>query len=416
MTPHDEMIQDSQIAARDIQKRTRLLLAVSSALALCGAGAFLYFIAGPQAARAWQAYLVNFVFWTGLSFGALLFVAIMNMTSAHWSRPVKRLAEAPGAFLPIACLLFAGLYPGRAQIFPWILEPVEGKLHWLSAEFLFARDGAGLLLLTGLALVLIYWSVRDDQRAAAETAPAFQQGGKQPRLQAALSPIFGIAYAVVLSLVAIDLIMSLDPHWVSTLFGAYYFVGCFYSALAGLIILCGLSQSVQGLGKYITARQFQDLGKLLLGFCLVTGDFFYSQFLVIWYGNLPEEARYVILRVRNSTWEPLAWAVLIACFAGPFLVLLNRKIKMKPAAMLLLGCVILAGMWLERLLLIAPSLWKGSALPLGMPELLISSGYLGAMAVSVLVFLRNVPPLPLSDPLFFAMLDAARTENGERRT
>lgn len=414
MTPYDEMIQDSLSAARDIKKRTRPLLAVFSALALCGAAAFLYFIAGPHAARAWQAYLVNFVFWTGLSLGALLFVAIMNMTNASWSRPIKRLAEAPGAFLPIACLLFAGLYAGRAQLFPWIHEPAEGKQLWLSAGFLFARDGAGLLLLTGLALVLIYWSVRDDRKVLADTAPASPEFGKQPRLQAALSAIFGIAYAVVLSLLAFDLIMSLDPHWVSTLFGAYYFIGCFYAALAGLVILCGLSRSLQGLGKYITPRQFQDLGKLLLGFCLVTGDFFYSQFLVIWYANLPEETRYVILRVRSSTWEPLAWIVLTGCFAGPFVVLLNRRIKMKPAAMMLLGCVILAGMWLERLLLIAPSLWKGSGLPLGMPELLISGGFLGAMAVSVLVFLRGVPLLPLSDPLFVKQLNAARAESGER--
>ncbi len=115
-------------------------------------------------------------------------------------------------------------------------------------------------------------------------------------------------------------------------------------------------------------RQFHDLGKLLLGFCVVTGDFFFSQFLVIWYGNLPEEAQYVIFRVRNTPWQSLAWTVLIVCFALPFVILLSRKIKMKPRAMVMLGIIILIGMWLERLLLIAPSLWKGEQLPLGMTE------------------------------------------------
>ena len=160
-------------------------------------------------------------------------------------------------------------------------------------------------------------------------------------------------------------------------------------------------------------KQFHDLGKLLLGFCVVTGDFFYSQFLVIWYGNLPEEAQYVILRVRNTPWQVLAWTVLIVCFALPFFILLNRKIKMKPRAMVILGVIILIGMWLERLLLIAPSLWKGEQLPLGMIELLISAGFFGAMALCVLLFLRQFPILPLSDPLFLEMLQASHEQSRE---
>ena len=105
-----------------------------------------------------------------MAFGAVLFVAIMNMTSAQWSRPIKRFAEAPGAFLPAACVLFTGLYFGREQIFPWIHEPVAGKQLWLDADFLFVRDGAGLALLTVLSLVLIYQSASADRKAAAQTA------------------------------------------------------------------------------------------------------------------------------------------------------------------------------------------------------------------------------------------------------
>ena len=403
----DEIIQAALHAQSRIQKRSRLLLSIFFCMTLAGAAAFLLTISGPHAGRAWQAYLVNFIFWTGLACGAMLFVAIMNMTGARWSRPIKRFAEAPGVFLPAACALFTGLYFGRGQLFPWIQNPVKGKELWLNAEFLFVRDGAGLGLLTVLSLVLIYQSVIADRKAAAQTAAGSLLQQVQQKPQAALSIAYGIVYAIVLSLMAIDLIMSLDPHWVSTLFGAYYFIGSFYSALAGLLVLCGISLSACGLQSFIQPRQFHDLGKLLLGFCLVTGDFFYSQFLVIWYGNLPEEAHYVILRVRNAPWQALAWTVLSSCFALPFVVLLNRKIKMKPRAMVILGALILIGMWLERLLLIAPSLWKEAQIPLGMIELLISAGFLGVMALCVLLFLRQFPILPLSDPLFLEMLESA---------
>jgi hypothetical protein len=204
----------------------------------------------------------------------------------------------------------------------------------------------------------------------------------------------------VLSLIGFDLVMSLDPHWYSTLFGAYYFVGSFYTALAALIILALVVRKNLGLEAVIQDQQFHDLGKLLLAFCLVTGDFFYSQFLVIWYGNLPEETRYVILRVNQAPWSGLAWGVLITCFALPFVVLLSRKIKMKPVAMLVLSSIILVGMWFERFLLVVPSLWKEGEIPFGFLEIFITAGFLGMMVLSVLWFLRVFPALPVADPLF----------------
>ncbi len=396
----------------------RSLMVLCAILLVIGAGAFLMGISGAQALRAWQAYLTNFLFWTGLSFGAVLFVAVLNMTNARWARSMKRLAESLGAFLPISFLLFWVLYLGREEIFPWIKQPVKGKEVWLNAGFLFARDGLGLLLLTGVAMALLYYSIRGDQAILARTdsipggagSEEMGRAGRNWHLQVVLSPVLGILYALVLSLLAFDLAMSLDPHWYSTLFGAYYFIGSFYSALAALLILSGLARIHMGLERFVQPRHFHDLGKLLLGFCLITGDFFYSQFLVIWYGNLPEETRYVILRVRHSPWEPLAWTVLVVSFAFPFVVLLSRKIKLKPAAMMGLAGIILVGMWLERFLLVAPSLWKGGEFPLGLLEVFITTGFLGVVGLSVLVFFRKFPLLPLSDPLFLAELEEAGVE------
>ncbi|NIQ37547.1 MAG: hypothetical protein GTN81_03015 [Proteobacteria bacterium] len=389
-------------------------------LVIAGGGAFLIGISGPQAQRAWQAYLVNYAFWSGLAFGAVVFVAILNLTKARWARPLKRFAEAPAAFLPVSFVLFWALYFGREDIFPWIHEPVQGKEAWLNVGFLFARDGASLFLLTAVALILVFVSIRGDMEALSRGTDSTPDAGggrekhsridRRWRIQTVLSPVLGLLYGLVLTLIAFDLIMSLDPHWFSTLFGAYYFVGSLYTGLAALIILTGLFRNAPGLKSLIGSKHFHDLGKILFGFCLLTGDFFYSQFLVIWYGNLAEETRYVILRVQTSPWEPLAWTVLVVSFGIPFVVLLSRKIKMKPVPLMILCGIVLIGMWLERLLLVAPSLWRGEQLPIGILEILITAGFLGLMALSLTAFLRRFPLVPVSDPLFRETVETSRVE------
>jgi len=370
-------------------------------LVLVGAVTFFVGVGGSHSLRAWQAYLVNYVFWTGLSFGAVLFVAVLNMTNARWGRSLKRLAEGLGAFLPASFFLFWVLYLGREEVFPWVRMPVPEKAGWLNVGFLFARDGAGLFLLILLSMALIFYSVKADReflnRPAGGADPA---GGKPWRAQRVLSPIFGVLYAFVLSLLAFDLIMSLDPHWYSTLFGAYYFMSSFYAALAALVLISHLLRGTHGLQECIHPHHLHDLGKLLFAFCLFTGYLFYVQFLVIWYGNLPEETKYIILRIRFTPWEPLGWTVLGMILILPFLVLLRRQWKMNPAVMIPVSLVVLAGMWLERFILVAPSLWKEKSLPLGLLEILITGGFFGIIALSLSIFLQRTPLLPVSDPLF----------------
>ncbi len=414
-------LDERGLEAAGLRGSQRLPAVIFGALVLAGAWAFVTGISGPRALRCWQAYLVNFVFWTGTVFGSVLFVAVINMTNAHWARPLKRFAEAPGAFIPVLFLLFWPIYGGREILFSWIHAPAEGKEGWLSVPFLFARDGVSLLLLGAVSLALIFFSVRGDMKLHARKpwkkkegdprfpSPAPSLSGAASRgwrMQLVLSPLVGISYAVVLSLLAFDLIMSLDPEWISTLFGAYYFIGGFYTALAAIAALSYLAMNFMGMDRFIGPRHFYDLGKLLLAFCLVTGDFFYSQFLVIWFGNLPDETGYVILRVNHAPWVTLAWSVLIACFVMPFFILLSRKLKHRPRFMLLLSAAIMIGMWFERFLLIAPSLTKGESLDLGLPEALISAGFFGAVALTVMLFLKWVPLLPVSDPLFQKSLDA----------
>ena len=379
---------------------------------------FLNGISGLNAQRAWQAYLINFLFWSGIAFSAMLFVAILNMTNARWGRPLKRLAEALGAFTLPSYLLFWGLYFGRGTIFPWIREPVHGKESWLNSTFMFARDGIGLFLLTAVSLALIFFSIKKERQTGLTQHAMDPEGLHEGnpilgskntkdsswKSQAILSPILAILYAFVLTLIAFDLIMSLDPHWYSTLFGAYYFVGSFYSGLAALVLLAGFFKETLGketdLGRILQPRHFHDLGKLFFGFCMMTGYLFYTQFLVIWFGNIPEETHYLIKRLYQMPWKGLALSILFIAFGIPFILLLTRKIKMKPGALIGLGFVVLAGMWLERFLLIVPSLSKSQEIPLGLSEIMITGGFFGAMTLTVLFFLNKFPLLPSSDPLF----------------
>jgi transglutaminase-like putative cysteine protease len=129
------------------------------------------------------------------------------------------------------------------------------------------------------------------------------------------------------------------------------------------------------------------------------------QFLTIWYGNLPEETQYVILRVKLTPWEPLAWAILIMIFLGPLFFFLSRRVKVKRVPVIAISVVILVGLWLERFILVVPSLWKRDSIPIGATEILITAGFFGLVGLSITSFLQRVPLLPISDPLFRQLVE-----------
>lgn len=380
-----------------------LWIVIAVALTVVGVVAFLIGISGANPLRAWQAYVVNYVFWTGIAFGAVLFSAVLNLSKAVWGRPLKRLAEAFAAYLPVSFLLFWVFWPGREHIFRWIRTPVPEKQFYLNAPFLFAREGIAILALTALSLIFVFLSVRADRlwlrQGRPEVDSAYPFTGLF-RTQWHISPVIPMVYAVVLTVFAVDLIMSLDPAWYSTLFGGYYFTAAFYSAIVALYLFALLTGHKLGLNAYLLPRQLHDLGKLTFGFCIFTGYLFYSQFLIIWYGNLPEEAEFVILRTKLEPWRPLAWVVLFMVFLLPFFLLLSRSIKIRRIPMILITIMILVGMWLERFLLVVPSLWEQGTIPIGVPEVCITAGFFGLVWLCLMAFLKWAPIVPVSDPLF----------------
>jgi hypothetical protein len=370
-----------------------------------GLAAFIYGIIGDHPEKAWQAYLINFLLWSAIAQGAVLFSVVMHMTKARWSGPLSALSESFAAFFPLSFVLFLILFIGRTHIFPWLHEDLHGKEVWLNIPFLFTRDCIGLLVLYAIGFAYLYNALQlrsDANQAQGAFGQMIVKGwirNKRSPLQVKKkmtiwAGLYILAFTLVLSLIGYDLVMSMDPHWISTLFGGYTFVKAFYVGLGALIILAAITRIRKGKSSGLEPSHFHDIGKLFLAFCLLWADFFYVQLTVIWYGNIPEETHYVIERTVMVPWNTLAWTIFGICFIIPFVILLNKKVKSKPVFMVILCSVIIIGFWLEHLLLLAPALSHDvHSLSLSVSDALITVGFFGLMVIAVSFFLKRFPEI-----------------------
>ena len=383
----------------------RSLFVLGAILAAAGLAAFLTGLFGPQPQRAWQAFLINFLLWSAMAQGAMLFAAVTHTVKARWAGPLSGLSQAFAGFFPLSLICFLTLLIGRNHLFPWLHEDLHGKEIWLNIPFLFSRDGIGFLALYGLGWAFLSQDLKLRLRAT-ESAAGLRRllAGRLPQNEAEIQRVrsrktlwgglYCFAFALVLSLIGFDLVMSMDPHWISTLFGAYHFVKAFYVGLGALIILAAIVYLSQGRRAGLAAAHFHDVGKLFFAFCLLWADFFYVQLTVIWYANIPEETSYVILRTVMPPWNALAWVVFIVCFVIPFIVLINRRVKSMPGAMIALCGTVILGIWLEHLLLLGPALNHAAVeLPLGVADVLVFIGFLGLMLLAVAYTLKTFPEL-----------------------
>jgi hypothetical protein len=383
----------------------RSLFTLGAVLAAAGLAAFLAGLFGPHPQRAWQAFLINFLLWSAMAQGAVLFSALTHTVKARWTGPLSGLSEAFAGFFPLSFILFLILFLGKNHVFPWLQEDLHGQEAWLNIPFLFTRDAAGLLILYGCGFAYLSQALKlklDPNQPAsglrrwiAGDAPQGASAVDRVKNRMTLwAGLYCFAFALVLSLIGFDLIMSMDPHWISTLFGAYHFVKAFYVGLGALIILAAIVHLQRGQNSGLTANHFHDVGKLFLAFCLLWADFFYVQLNVIWYGNIPEETHYVILRTMLPPWRGLAWTVFIVCFIVPFFVLLNKRVKTMPNSMIALSALVILGIWLEHLLLLGPALNHAAAeLPLGITDGLVFAGFLGLMVLALAFTFRAFPEL-----------------------
>ncbi len=298
------------------------------------------------AARFWAGYTAGTLFWLSLCGGAAAFVAALEITGATWSPWVVKQAEGWARLFAVPALALAVLPFGATHVYPWAREPQPGLEVWFAPTSILVRDAFAVLVLGGAIMWLLKGRPGHRYRRAVTMA---------------------MIYATVGSLLAWDLVMSLEPGWTSTLFGAYFFVGGLYAGMAAVAIR-GFTRPAS-----FPAAASHDLGKLLFGGAMVWGYSLWSQYLVAWYGNLPREAEFW-LRRAESGWAPLGLTVVAAAFVVPFLVLLSAKFKRSPRALALLSGVILAALWAEKLLLVGPAVRPHAAMPIGLTELVVGAG------------------------------------------
>ena len=338
--------------------------------------------------RTWWAYHTNFVFWVGMAQGMVVFAATQKLAKGHWSGVIIRFAEAGAAFTAVAVVLFVGLIVGRQYIFTWIHEPRPEVGWWLTNKWFFARNGAILVVLSWLSWRFVRHDTAPDVRevTGGEVVARTEDAARISRDAAILI----LAYAFGYSLLGYDLIMSLATKWVSNLFGAFYFMGSFLAGLMLLAVLAIVLRRAMGLGGIYTSRQQHDLGKLCFGFTVFWAYLMWSQFLVIWYGNLPEETYFIFYRLYG-VWRPVGIAVFLLVFLIPFIGLLGVKPKLFAPTMVGFALVSLVGIWLERYLEVVPAINGGAGPAIGLPEIGVTLFFGGLFFMSWAWFARKYP-------------------------
>ena len=360
--------------------------AVLVALAVAGAAAFVYGIMQPQPTRAWGMYLVNLLFWSSLAITGPALAGMMQLTEARWSPSVKRIALTTAGFLPISFVLFLILFAGRSVLYPWVTTPVPVKAAWLNVPFMSLRIGLGVALLYWVALRFSR-AVFDEQPGAADSAEA---RNRRNRLATALLVLF----VVVLSLWGFDLVMSLDPRWFSGLLGGYYVVSTLYTGF-GLVAFLTIRANARGLTS-VSPSAIQDVTKLTFAMCVMWMYFFFSQYLVIWYGNVPVETKFFLRRFFNDPWRTMAFVIFVVGWLVPFGYLLKRLTGRPPTAHKPLVVILFMGwaaIFLERILLVFPAISPDDVFPFGLMEILITAGFFALFALGRNRFLSRYGPL-----------------------
>jgi hypothetical protein len=389
-------------------------------------GVVVGFFAGPAQA-GWTALYVSTAMFVGLAmFGAIL-SAIFELTGSKWGRAYRRFAEGSVVLMPLGLVGILIILAGAGHFIPWLHEghELEGpKAIWLARGFWSVRLLLAVLLAYAVGLTFVATSIRRDfcvegvsQRFQGKLARLLARGISDAPAEATrlsrrlvvLAPIVAIVYAITFSLVGFDLVMALEPEWFSTLFGIWYFFSPLFTGLALLAVVAMVLRSRVGLERWLTSTRQRDIATLLLAFTLLNVDFFWSQYLTIWYGNLPEETEYIIPRVMDEhlPYRWISYVAVICFFAIPLLALIFRKVKQTISLLLPVALVPVLGIFLARFLEIAPPIL---GLKAGVPpadivrplaaSILIWLGFAGLGWQLYRRFLSAVPVLPVGDEIF----------------
>ena len=370
---------------------------VTFALIGIGVVAVIYgFISEPL--RAWTSLLHSGFYFTAIALCGLFFVAVQYVAQAGWAISFIRVPQAMTGFLKYGCgiLLLIFLF-GHHELYHWthkeLYDPaspkfdpvVAGKAGFLNMPFYIIRLVLYGLIWAGFAYMIRKNSLQEDMEG----------GLNNYRKNFKLAAIFIVLFGVTSSTAAWDILMSIDVHWFSTLFGWYIFAGLFVSGLATMCLLILWLQS-KGYYENVNNNHLHDVGKFMFAFSIFWTYLWFSQFMLIWYANLPEEVVYYQVRWENFK---LLWILnLFINFLAPFLVLMSRDAKRQRQILVVAGIIILCGHWLDVFLMVMPGT-MGTDAHIGLVEIGTMLGFLGAFLLVTFNNLAKASLVPKNHPM-----------------
>jgi hypothetical protein len=376
-----------------------LYIAIAGAV-VGGAGSLM------QPAQFMPSWLIGFTFCTGLSLGCLSMLMTQHLTSGNWGLVTRRIFEAGSRLLPYCALLFIPIAISLPSLYIWarpdIVAADEILLHkafFFQKWFFVVRTAIYFAVWISCATLLNGWSVQQDLREAGITE-------EDTRRFRVISAPGLVLYVLLMSLASIDWLMSLDPHWYSTIFGFIIVAGQGLCGLSFSVAVLAMLVRREPMRDVVRAGHFHDLGKLMLAFVMLWAYFSFSQFLIIWAGNLPEEISFFIARMHNG-WGVVSWIIILGHFVLPFCLLLSADLKRRPRALANVAWFIVAIRLVDLIWIVAPN-FNQAGMPVSLANVGIPVGLGGLWLFLFAGQLRKHPLVPVNDPYFRDMLAHAQ--------
>jgi len=368
-------------------------------------------ITGLQRPVFWGIYIVDFVFWIGISHAGTLISAILRLTGAAWRKPVTRAAEAITVFALIIGGMFPIIHLGRAWLFYWLLPYPNSRMLWPNFRSPLLWDLTAIVTYVTGSVIYLYLPLIPDLAQLADHNTPWRQGlyralslgwtgsdREWHALERAMKLMACIILAVAVSVhtvVAWDFAMAIAPMWHSTIFGPYFVTGAIFSGIAALILVMAIIRNLLHLEVYLTRHHFDRLAKLLLLMSLLWCYFTLAENLTVWYGNDPKEMAVFGARTRGH-YAPYFWTMMFLNFVVPFVLLGIRRLRTIAGATVA-SVAVLIGMWIERFVIVVPTL-ANPRLPAASGfytptwvEVAITAATFAAMAMLYMIFAKLFP-------------------------
>ncbi|EPG64372.1 membrane protein [Leptospira wolffii] len=349
---------------------------------------------GGHSNPAWSAYLVGTFFILGITLAGVFFTSLAHITGAHWPVTLRRISEAYGTFIPVIGGLLLLLIVGAHDLYEWTHEDVVAEDHLLQHKKPLLNIGFFSVIIVVLSVVWSAFGYLFYKRSVAQDS---DKDVKHTQFNAKLAGGYIIFFALSFSLASIELVMSLTPHWFSTMFGVYCFAGAYQAGLSSFILVAYYLKKRGFLGNLVNENHIHDLGKFLLGFTVFWAYVGFSQFMLIWYANIPEETFFYEQRLTGG-WEYLTLALPAIKFAVPFLLLLNRPNKRDIDFLMKVAIWVIFTQVTEIFWLVYPSNFVDFSLGGYLVSLGSTVGVIGLFALVVFKRLEKAPLIPVGDP------------------